>query len=328
MQFLTEYGLFLIETITIVIAIIAILVSIVAMVGKGKQLAKEHLEVTKLNDKYQQTREQLQEQLLTKKEFKLVQKNYKKQLKTQANTDRKRIFVIDFHGDLKASGGNNLRQEVTAILSIATPKDEVVARLESPGGVVHGYGLAASQLQRFKDHKIPLTVAVDKVAASGGYMMACVADKIIAAPFAIIGSIGVLLQMPNFNKWLKKHNIDFEQVTSGEYKRTLTMFGENTDKDRKKMQADLNDTHELFKEFVTTHRPQVDMDKVGTGEYWFATRAKNLNLVDELQTSDQYLVNASQSNDIYLIKQIVKKSWGKKLAHSAQQGFSKLTSVI
>lgn len=326
MQFLTQYGMFFLQALTIVTAIIIVLISIVALASRGKLRAKERLEVNNLSDKYRDIRAELQETILSKKQLKILRKQEKK--KKIELEDRKRIFVIDFQGDMKASGTANLREEITAILSIATPLDEVVVRLESPGGVVHGYGLAASQLQRIKNCKIPLTIAVDKVAASGGYMMACVADKIIAAPFAIIGSIGVLMQMPNFNKWLKKHDIGYEQLTSGEYKRTLTLFGENTDKDRQKMQEDLDDTHELFKEFITQNRPQVDLKKVGTGEYWFATRAKNLNLVDSLQTSDEYLTTETENADVYHIQYIIKKSFSKKLVQTAQQSLAEFNSTI
>lgn len=326
MQFLANYGLFFLQALTIVAAIIIVLISIVAIASKGKLKAKERLEVSNLSDKYREIRRELQETILNKKQLKLLHKQEKK--KKINDDERKRIFVIDFQGDMKASGAANLREEVSAILSVATPTDEVVVRLESPGGVVHGYGLAASQLQRIKEHRVPLTVAVDKVAASGGYMMACVADKIISAPFAIIGSIGVVMQMPNFHKWLKKHDIGYEQITSGEYKRTLTLFGENTDKDRKKMQEDLDDTHELFKEFINQHRPQVDLKKVGTGEYWFATRAKDLNLVDTLQTSDEYLITAAEHADVYHVQYIIKKSFSKKLVQTAQQSLAEFSSII
>ena len=188
---------------------------------------------------------------------------------------QQRVFVLNFDGDWKASAVNLFREEITAILCVAKPQDEVVVRLESSGGVVHGYGLAASELQRIKDHHIPLTIAVDKVAASGGYMMACVADKILAAPFAIIGSIGVLAQLPNFHRFLKKHDVDFEQITAGQYKRTLSLFGENTSDGRKKFQTEINEAHQLFKQFITEHRPQIDIDKLATGEYWFGQKPKN-----------------------------------------------------
>jgi len=204
----------------------------------------------------------------------------------------KRIFVLNFDGDIRASAVSSLCQEVSAILTMAGPADEVVVRVESGGGVVHGYGLAASQLARLRERGIPLTVAVDKIAASGGYMMACVADKIIAAPFAFIGSIGVLLQSPNLRGLLKKHDVEFEQIYAGEHKRTLTLFGENTDKAREKVQQQIEETHTLFKAHVKAQRPGVDIEQVATGEYWLGSRALEMGLVDQLQTSDDYLMAA------------------------------------
>ncbi len=205
-----------------------------------------------------------------------------------------------------------LREEVTAVLAVATAEDEVLLRLESGGGVVHGYGLAASQLDRLKQQKIPLTVAVDKVAASGGYMMACIADKIIAAPFAIIGSIGVVAQLPNFHKLLKKNHIDVEQFTAGEFKRTVTVFAENTDKGREKFQRELEETHVLFKDFVKQHRPILEIDDVATGEHWFGYQAISLKLVDELKTSDDYLISTMQQRRVYQVKFELKKSIAQK----------------
>ncbi|NJN48183.1 MAG: protease SohB, partial [Candidatus Competibacteraceae bacterium] len=182
---------------------------------------------------------------------------------------------------------------------LISPRDEVVVRLESAGGLVHAYGLAASQLARIKERKIGLTVAVDKVAASGGYLMACVADRIMTAPFAVVGSIGVVSQLPNFNRLLKKHDIDFELLTAGEYKRTMTLFGENTDKARLKFQEELEETHRLFKEFLRTYRSQLDLDRVATGEHWYGTQALELKLVDELRTSDDFLLEASKDAALY-----------------------------
>ena len=223
--------------------------------------------------------------------------------------------MINFKGDIKASEVESLREEITSILTVVKTSDEVVLILESSGGTVHGYGLAASQLKRIRDREISLTVAVDKIAASGGYMMACVANKIIAAPFAIIGSVGVLAQLPNFHRLMKKYNIDYEQLSAGEYKRTLTLFGENDDKDREKFQEELEDTHELFKEFIKDNREQVDIDKIATGEHWYGKRALDLQLVDELITSDDYLYTAAADADadIYEIAQIRKKPVSEKL---------------
>ena len=234
------------------------------------------------------------------------------------NDDKKRVYVINFNGDIRASATENLRQEITAILSIANiEKDEVVVNLESPGGMVHGYGLAASQLARIREHQLPLTICVDKVAASGGYMMACLANNIIAAPFAVIGSIGVVAQLPNFHRLLDKWDIDYEVLTAGEYKRTLTMFGKNTDAGREKFIADLEDTHTLFKDFVTEYRPQLDIEKVATGEHWYGKQALGLGLVDKLMTSDEYLLNLSKTADVFAVRFVHKQNLMQKVGLTA-----------
>ena len=209
------------------------------------------------------------------------------------------MFVIDFEGDLQASKIDHLRTEITAVLTLAETTDEVVVRVESPGGVVHGYGLAASQLSRIKEHGIALVVTVDKVAASGGYLMAAVADRILAAPFAIIGSIGVIAQIPNVHRLLKKHDVDVEVLTAGRYKRTLTLLGENTEEGRQKFVEELEDIHALFQEFVSANRPDLDMDRVATGEAWYGQRAIDLQLVDEISTSDEYLSKACEDADVF-----------------------------
>ena len=217
-------------------------------------------------------------------------------------TARSRIFVLDFKGDIRATAVTSLREEVTALVGVATPEDEIVVRLENSGGTVHEHGLAASQLLRIKERNIPLTIVVDKVAASGGYLMACVADRIIAAPFAILGSIGVLAQIPNFNRFLADRGVDFEQVSAGRYKRTVTMFGRNTDEDRAKLKEELEDVHRLFKDMVSRHRPSLDMELVATGEHWYGQRALDLNLVDDLGSSDDYLMRAAEDSDLYLVR--------------------------
>lgn len=208
------------------------------------------------------------------------------------------LYVLDYAGDIKASATDKLREEISTIISVAKENDEVLIRLESAGGQVHGYGLAAAQLARLKDAGIRLTVAVDKVAASGGYMMACVSDYLIAAPFAIIGSIGVVSQMPNFHDFLKKHDIDVEIFTAGEYKRTVTMFGKNDEEDRKKYQSELERIHQLFKNHVMTYRPNLDIEKIATGEFWFATDAQTLGLIDEKGTSDEFLMKKMNTHTV------------------------------
>ncbi len=310
LELLLEYGLFLAEVITIVVAILIITGGIFMQMSRGKSAAKEsHIEVTKLNSKYDEMTEVLDSHILSKAELKKHHKAQKAKAKAEEKNDEKRdrIFVLNFEGDIKASRVTALREEITAILTCAKSSDEVFVHLESGGGMVHAYGLASSQLQRITDKKIPLTISVDKVAASGGYMMACVADRIIAAPFAILGSIGVVAQIPNFNRVLKKHDVDYEMITAGEYKRTLTLLGENTDKARAKFKEDIEDTHELFKDFITENRAVVNIEKVATGEHWFGKRAIDLKLVDELKTSDDYLFEQSKTKDLYEITYEIKK---------------------
>ncbi|MBB3060742.1 protease SohB [Microbulbifer rhizosphaerae] len=233
---------------------------------------------------------------------------------------RRRIFVMHFDGDIKASALSQLREEITAILQVAERGDEVVVCLESPGGMVANYGLAASQLARVRGAGVRLTIAVDKVAASGGYMMACVADRILAAPFAMLGSIGVLAQLPNFNRLLKRHDVDFELFTAGEYKRTVTMFGENTREGREKFQSDLEDIHQLFQHFIAEYRPKLDIAKVATGEVWFGQRALDLGLVDELKTSDEYLTRCAQDSELYQVEYKEKRNIARKMGLAAQAG--------
>lgn len=245
---------------------------------------------------------------------------------TDEHEERKRVFVLDFNGDIRASEVDLLREEISAVLAFASPSDEVVLRLDSAGGMVHSYGLAASQLERIKSAKIKLTICVDEVAASGGYMMACLADKLIAAPFSILGSIGVVAQLPNFHRVLKKHGVDYETFTAGEYKRTVTMFGENTEKGKEKFIEEIQDTHLLFKEFVAQARPNVDIDKVATGEVWFGRRALEQNLVDELNTSDDFLMKICQSADVYQVRYEIKKSFGERISEMTVKTTTKVVA--
>lgn len=339
MEFLYEYGLFLAKAITFVVAVIAIITAIAATAIKQKA-KKGELEVTDLSEQFEEVEEEIIHHLLSKEQLKLKEKNDKKAAKEKAKADKKqakseaepetpsRVFVIDFKGSIDAKEVSALREEVSAILMVATPEDEVFVRLESGGGMVHGYGLASSQLDRIRQQGIPLTASVDKVAASGGYMMACVANNIISAPFAIVGSIGVIAQVPNFNKLLKKNNVDFEQFTAGEFKRTVTMFGENTEKGREKFVEELEETHELFKSFVGEHRPSLDISKVATGEHWFGLKAKELGLVDSIQTSDDYLHNASKEHKVISIKYVTKKGLTEKFSKAASMSVEHLIGKL
>lgn len=332
MEFVSELGLFVLKTLVIVGAIVVV-ASFLFQAGSAHRRPTNQIEVEKLNTRFRQFRRRLQSHILAKKQFKSLLKEEKKAEKRERDSKAGRVFVIDFHGDLRASGVDSLREEITAILSVANPEaDEVVVRLESGGGMVHAYGLAASQLARIRDANVKLTVCIDKVAASGGYMMACVANRILAAPFAIVGSIGVIAQVPNFNKVLKKHDVDFREFTAGEFKRTVTFFGEITDAGVRKFCEQIEDTHRLFKEFVARYRSHLDINKVSTGEHWFGTEALNLGLIDEIRTSDEYIYNRSLAADVYRVHYVTKKHWYERIptaaADALHRSFMKIWSDI
>ena len=326
LEFLANYGLFLLKTATIVLAVVVV---IVVAAQAGQRAQANTLEVEKLNDRYRDLANALKKAILGKAERKQLDKAEKQRHKSEVKegSSRPRSFVIDFKGDLKASAVASLREEVTAVLDVAGEGDDVVLRLENHGGAVHEHGLAASQLARIRDRGLTLTVCVDKVAASGGYLMASIADRLVAAPFAILGSIGVIAQVPNFNRALDSHGVDFEEITAGKYKRTVTMFGKNTDEDRAKLKADLEDVHELFKGAVQRYRPQLDLDRVATGEYWYGTRALELGLADELLTSDELLAELGTERDLYRISYRVKQPLQKRLLASADSVMEKIDAA-
>ena len=328
-EFFFNYGLFLAKTVTIVVAVLAVMMFFAFLASRNQAGKKESIEIKKLNKKYDDMAMAMNVSMLHKEGLRKYLKDEKEKLKKivkgiKDGAYKKRIYVLNFNGDIRASAVSSLREEITAILTVATGNDEVFVRLESGGGVVHGYGLGASQLMRIREKNIPLTVSVDKVAASGGYMMACVGSRIMAAPFSIIGSIGVIAQVPNFNKVLKKHDIEYDQFTAGEFKRTVTMFGENTDEAKAKFREEIEDIHVLFKDFIVQHRPDVDIVKISTGESWPGTRALEKKLVDELKTSDDYLLESSKDADIYEIKYVIKKSLSEKIGLQIQQLFDKV----
>lgn len=314
MDALQSIGIFAAQTFLILFAILAVILVIALLAAKAGN--KPQIEIEILNKKYKDFRNLLKEETLSKTERKELKKKLKAENKDQENQSRdqdKKIFVVDFHGDIKASAVENLREEITAVLTIAKPSDEVVVRIESPGGVVHGYGLAASQLLRVREKQIPLTICVDKVAASGGYMMSCTANKILCAPFAIVGSIGVVAQVPNLYRVLKKFDVDYKEYTAGEYKRTVSLLGEITEKGEEKFKAQLEDTHILFKDFVHKYRPTMNISDVATGEYWYGEQALKKGLVDEIRTSDDYLLALSEKHQIVKVKFEHKESLSEKL---------------
>lgn len=328
MDLLANYGLFLAKVVTLVIAVAAI-VLILMNATLRKRGQSGQLRLTHLGDDYQQMKDDVQLAKMKPQVQKLWLKNHKKAEKQKAKAEKRAakqgetdivkptLYVIDFKGSMDASEVTSLREEISAVLAVKQSGDEVLLRLESPGGVVHGYGLAASQLQRLRDGGLRVTAAVDKVAASGGYMMACVADRIVAAPFSIIGSIGVVAQIPNFNRLLKRNDIDVELHTAGQYKRTLTLFGENTEEGREKFQEDLNETHVLFKDFVHEMRPSLNIDNVATGEHWYGRQALDLGLIDEIGTSDDLIIRQMDSFNVLGVHYARRRKMIDRVTHSA-----------
>ncbi|WP_435953977.1 protease SohB [Dryocola sp. BD626] len=336
MDFIANYGLFLAKIVTVVVAIAAVVILVVNAAQRKKHQRGE-LRLTNLSEQYKEMREDMQVARLDHHQQKLWHKGQKKKDKLEAkqakarakrgetvSSDKPTLYVLDFKGSMDAHEVTSLREEITAVLAVIKPEDEVLLRLESPGGVVHGYGLAASQLQRLRESKVRLTVAVDKVAASGGYMMACVADRIVAAPFSIIGSIGVVAQVPNFHRLLKRNDIDIELHTAGQYKRTLTLFGENTEQGREKFREDLNETHLLFKQFVHDMRPILDIDSVATGEHWYGLQAKEKGLVDEVSTSDDLLIGMMKNHEVIGVRYAQRKKMMDRFTGSAANSLDRL----
>ncbi|AMO82344.1 MULTISPECIES: protease SohB [Hafniaceae] len=335
MEWLSLYGLFLAKVMTFVIAIGALIVLFVSLRHK-KGASRGELQLTDLGEQYRDMQRSMQEARMDDSALKAWYKQQKKQDKEKAKQRKAEVkqgiaakekpclYVLDFKGSMDAHEVSSLREEISAVLAAAKQGDEVLLRLESPGGVVHGYGLAASQLQRLRQAGVRLTVAVDKVAASGGYMMACVADRIVAAPFAIIGSIGVVAQIPNFNRWLKKNDIDVELHTAGEFKRTLTLLGENTEQGREKFREELNETHELFKEFVSQQRPSLDINSVATGEHWYGIQAKEKGLVDSVGTSDDLLIAEMENHDVIGVRYTRRKRMMDRFTNSAANSADRL----
>ena len=311
MEHLFDYLEFFAKVATVAVGFVVVIGFAFSMRNRHAGSDEGHIETVKINDRLEHMNRTLRQSFLPAAEFKRSVKEetkaHKRESKRASSDGRRRVFAIDFDGDLQASKVSQLRNEITAVLTAARDTDEVVVRIESPGGMVHGYGLAASQLERVRTRKIRLVAAIDKVAASGGYLMASVADHIIAAPFALVGSIGVVAQIPNVHRLLKKHDVDVEVLTAGKYKRTLTIFGENTEQGRAKFLEELEDVHLLFQEFVHANRPQVPIDEIATGEAWYGRRALDRHLVDELSTSDAYLTRACEDADVFEVRWIEHK---------------------
>jgi len=356
LDFLYEYGLFLAKVVTFCVAAVVVIGFLVMAGQNRRQLSKAgHIEVRNLNEEFEDMTDTLDHAMMDKFQFKQLRKSQEKADKLQTKQDKadakkqakqikaegssglgeealpatkKRTFVLDFDGDVKASAVEFLRHEISAIISVAKVTDEIIMRLDSSGGMVHTYGLAASQLGRINTANIPLTICVDQIAASGGYMMACMANHITAAPFALVGSIGVVAEVPNVHRLLKKHSIDVEVLTAGEHKRSLTIMGENTRKGRDKFVEDLQQTHGLFKRWVKQQRPQLDLEQVANGDVWYGQQAIDLGLVDAVGTSDEVLQQAVKDSDVLLIEYVAKKTMGEKFGIAAATSLSLFSNRI
>lgn len=326
-EWLVEMGTFLLQT-TLVLAAAAALLMLV-MRSKESPSSGLKLQVESLNDQRRARGRRLRvnttEQGARKKLIKAFRQEEKarqkaaKQGKSPSDSAQK-LWVLDFHGDIKASQAETFAQEVSAVIDVASASDEVVVRLESAGGLVHAYGLASAQLDRLRAAGLTTTVCIDKVAASGGYMMACTAHHIKAAPFAVIGSIGVVAQVPNIHRLLKRNDIDVELLTAGKYKRTLTILGENTEEGREKFIDDLENTHRLFKSFVASHRPDMDIEQLATGEIWYGSEALEHKLVDSVGTSEAYLVERMADAQVYRVKLEPPKTMGRRFGLAVSAG--------
>ncbi len=291
---ITLETVFLILSILIALAVFATALLLLLRALRTRRDHKKHpetdVDVTDIGEELTERAKAVKRSLLPKKQWKALVK--KKEEKTYTGT----VFVVDFRPKLKAREVQALRKEIDVITQVATPQDEVVVRIDSPGGTVTGYGQAASQLLRVHELGIPLTICVDEVAASGGYMCAAVADKIIAAPFAFIGSIGVVAGIPNFVGLMNKLGVRYLELTAGENKRTLTPFSEPTPQKEAVEQERLEAIHRAFKDLIKKRRPNIDLARVADGNYWLAVDAKELGLVDVIQTSDEYLIQQWKAN--------------------------------
>ena len=358
-EFMEQYWSFYHAGVTIFLfAGLTLLIKLVFF--KRKRRKKEpHLKFKHWNQRFENDFERLENELhvapfLPKEAIKLLMKARKKEVKEEKRKDKENsvktistireklkdglkseevlkqhsncVYVLTFIGSIMASEVEQLRDQISFLLQIAQPADEIVVRLTSPGGAVPQYGLASSQLERLKQAGLRCVVCVDTVAASGGYMMAAVADKIIAAPFAIIGSIGVVAGIPNFHRVLQKNEVDYHLFTAGKYKRTVTPFTEVTDEGKQKLQDDITAIHDAFKRLIKEGRPDVDIEEIATGEYWLASQAKEKGLVDEIMTSDDYLGSKLDDCEVIEITTETEQNRIEKLIEGGASLFRQWTS--
>ncbi len=313
MAFWLDIASFAVKALLIVAALGALAALLARLTRRDLRRGGREIEVHSLNERYDQMRDELDAEILDRKERRSLAKSRAKARKREAaraaTPTARRVYVLGFKGDLVASAVKRLAREVDAVLTVARPStDEVVLRLQSSGGTVTGYGLAAAEVSRLRDRKIKVTVSVDQVAASGGYMMACAADKIVAAPFALVGSIGVVAQAPNLHRLLKKNDIDYEELTAGEFKRSISVLGEITPAGRAHFLGKIEDIHTAFKSFVAERRPAADLARVANGDVWLASEAVSLGLVDALSTGDDLIFRLKDEARLFEVATAARKT--------------------
>ena len=319
LDLLVAYGFFLLKIITVLLVILIPILMISSSTKHRKETDKGRIIVKNLSDKLEEIGVTLKSAEMDPKAYKSFLKERNKKKKKEIKGKSKEIvYVLDFKGDIQASAVGKLKQEINAIIASQVKCKEVVINVESGGGSAYAYGLCAAELKRLVDNKIKLTVCIDKIAASGGYLMSCVATKIVAAPWAIVGSIGVIAQLPNFHRLLKKLDIDIEMHTAGKFKRTLTTLGENTKQGREKFISELEDLHVVFKDFVKENRSKIQVAKVATGEVWQGDKAKKLGLIDEIGTSDDYLLKLASKFKLLEIQYFEKKPFTARIGSAAE----------
>jgi serine protease SohB len=325
MEFLQDYGLFLAKGLTVLLLLLTLLGAAAAMAARGRSRDEEQLTVRHLNERFRSMERVLQRKVLGRRAFRHLVRQYRRERKEALQAERARVYVLRFHGDIRATRVENLREEISAVLTLARPGvDQAVLCIESGGGLVHAYGLAAAQVARLREAGLDLTVTVDRVAASGGYLMAAVAQRIVAAPFAVVGSIGVVAQIPNLHRLLKRHDVDIELLTAGQFKRTLTVLGKNTPEGRAKFQQELEETHLLFKGYLQRFRPQLDLDTLATGEHWYGEQALERKLVDALGTSDDLLMRMAKEYDLYEVRFTRRQPLARRIGLAVEQGLERL----
>jgi serine protease SohB len=215
------------------------------------------------------------------------------------------IAVVSFDGDVRATKRKIVSALIDELIVNKDKLSEAVVVVNSPGGSVAEYGLLYAEMERIRAAGISLTVCIDTYAASGGYLMSLPANRIVAAPFAFVGSVGVVAYSPNIHRLLKKHDIEPRLFTAGEFKRTVTLIGDDDEEAKQHFQHQLESLHGLFLAAVKKYRTGANFEKIGTGDHWTAeeSQTQNLGLVDHIATSREYLLKLNADRDLVHLSQ-------------------------